>query len=309
MRTTVLGLPMAIVDVEDALTGAWRAHRSGVDVVRVQDPPPDSWKALADAGFVAKPQVVTWRAATGSSEDEFLSTLSGKDRQNIRTARRRAQADSLAIKVLPVDTALLDTFLPLYEAEIGRMHHGWAAATEHRDRVLAEADRYFAVCIYDGDTLVGASINEQSDVRDEARARFSLTVPGQRQASLARVLYLEVVAVARQKGFRWVSLGSDPNLYGHLAKPGLFGFKNRLGFRAVPSHLVDPSSGSDQADRIVGLSALTDPAFMLGYAPDPDGTPQRGEQLRLELFGTDVSPDLRPYLAGYLAGVGVHPID
>ncbi|MET0134679.1 MAG: GNAT family N-acetyltransferase [Kibdelosporangium sp.] len=308
MRTTVLGLPVAIVDVEEALTGVWRQHRFDVDVVRIQDPPPEHWTELTAAGFLPKPQVITWRAATGASEQEFLAKLSGKDRQNIRTARRRAETDALSIKVVPVDAALLDVFLPLYEAEIARMQHGWAAATEHRDKVLAEADRYFAVCISDGDTLVAASVNEESRLRDEVRARFSVTVPDQRQASLARVLYLEVVRVARQKGFRWVSLGSDPNLYGHVAKPGLFGFKNRLGFVAVPSHVVDPTSGSDQADRIVRLGALTDPTFVLAYAPAPGGSPQRGARLRLELFSSDANIDTRPYTADYLAGTRIHRI-
>jgi GNAT superfamily N-acetyltransferase len=299
---------MAVVDIEQALSGAWREHRFDVDVVRVQDPPPECWAELTAAGFFPKPQVVTWRARTGSSEEEFLAKLSGKDRQNIRTARRRAQADALSIKVVPVDAALLDVFLPLYEAEIARMQHGWAAATEHRGKVLAEADRYFAVCVFDGDTLVAASINEESRTRDEVRARFSVTVPDRRQASLARALYLEVVQVAREKGFRWVGLGSDPNLYGHVAKPGLFGFKNRLGFAAVPSHLVDPTSGSDQADRIVRLNALTDPAFVLAYAPAADGSPQRGSRLRLELFSADPGIDTRPYTADYLAGTRVHRI-
>ena len=214
----------------------------------------------------------------------------------------------LSVKVEPVTSALLDVFLPLYEEGIERMTHGLAIASQNRDMLLTEADDYFAVCIRDGDELVGASLNQQSRTRDEVRARFSTTVPDQRQASLAKVLYLEVVEVARQRGFAWVSLGSDPNLYGHLAKPGLFGFKNRLGFAAIPSHLIDPDSGSDQADRIVGLSALTDPSFVLSYAPDADGTRQRDDRLRLELFTTDPTVDQRPYRAAYLDGVDVHRV-
>ena len=308
MKTTAFGVPMAVIDVDEALEGAWRPHRFDVDVVRVQDPPIDRWPDLVAAGFYPKPQVLTWRAATAASEEDFVARLSGKDRQNLRTARRRTNESGLSVKVEPVNSALLDVFLPLYEAGIERMTHGLAIASQNRDMLLAEADDYFAVCIRDGDDLVGASLNQQSRVRDEVRARFSTTVPDQRQAGLAKVLYLEVVEVARQRGFAWVSLGSDPNLYGHLAKPGLFGFKNRLGFSAIPSHLVDPDSGSDQADRIVGLGALTDPSFVLSYAPDANGTPHRGERLRLELFTTDPTVDQRPYRADYLDGIDVHRV-
>jgi GNAT acetyltransferase-like protein len=308
MKTMAFGLPIAVVEVDEALDGTWRPHRFDVDVVRVQDPPVERWPDLVAAGFFPKPQVLTWRAATAGSEEEFVARLSGKDRQNLRTARRRTAESGLSVKVEPVDEALLDVFLPLYEAGIGRMTHGLAIASQNRDTILAEADDYFAVCIRDGDTLVGASLNLQSRDRDEVRARFSTTVPDQRQASLAKVLYLEVVEVARQRDFGWVSLGSDPNLYGHLAKPGLFGFKNRLGFSAIPSHIVDPGSGSDQADRIVGLGALTDPSFVLSYAPGPDGVRLRGEHLRLELFASDRNVDPRPYTADYLDGVCVHPI-
>ncbi|WP_043726668.1 GNAT family N-acetyltransferase [Kutzneria sp. 744] len=304
MRTVALGLPVAVVDVAEALNGDWRAHRHSVDVVRVQDPPPLLWDSLAAAGFRPKPQVVTWRAATASDEEQFLSGLARKDKQNIRIARRRARADGLTITVRPVDAGLMDAFLPLYEAQVARMVHGWSVATEHRDRVLAEADDYFAVCAWDGDILVGASINQQSRERDEVRARFSAVVADQRQASLTRVLYLEVVREARERGFAMVSLGSDPNLYGHLVKPGLFSFKSRLGFVPVPSHLVDPDSGSDQADRVVGFDAITDPSFVLSYAQGV-----RGPSLALDLYTTKPGIDLRPYTVDHLADVRVHQLE
>jgi hypothetical protein len=309
MRTVALGLPVAVVDVDEALSGDWQEHRDAVDVVRVQDPPRSQWAALAAAGFLPKPQVVNWRATTGSCEEEFLSGLARKDKQNIRIARRRATASGLTFTVRGVDAGLMADFLPLYEAQVARMMHGWFAATEHQERVLAEAENYFAVCAWDGDVLVGASINHQSRERDEVRARFSAVVADQRQASLARVMYLEVVRIARERGFAAVSLGSDPNLYGHLVKPGLFSFKSRLGFVPVPSHLVDPGSGSDQADRVVGFRAITDPSFVLTYARGADGQPTRGSALALDMYTSDPTPDLRPYTVDHLTGVRVHHLE
>ena len=307
MTTTDFGLSMAVIDTDQALNGDWRAHLGAVDVVRVQDPPADRWKQLAAAGFFLKPQVVTWRAAT-TSDEEFLSRLSRKDRQNIRTARRSAEATGLSLKICPVDSGLLDRFLPLYEAQIAAMRHGRTVATEHRDQILADAENYFAVCLWDGDRLIAACLSVQSADRNEVRARFSAVTPSESQTGLARMLYLEVVSVARERGFSWVSLGSDPNLYGHMAKPGLFGFKNRLGFTAMPSHVIDPGSGSDQADRVIGFHSITDPSFLLAYATHTSGRPERGTKLQLELFSSQAHVDPRPFNADYLHQLRVHEV-
>ncbi|WP_405150417.1 GNAT family N-acetyltransferase [Sphaerisporangium sp. NBC_01403] len=309
IRKKAFGVPIAVVSVDEALDGDWEAHRHEVDIVRVPNPPVERWPELVSAGFFPKPQVVVWRAATAGSEKEFLDGLPSKDRRNVFAARRRVVAGGLRFEVLPVSPALLDAFLPLYESQVARMRHGWAVATEHRARILDSADQYFAVCVWDGDDLAGACLNLQSRDKDEVRARFSAVVPDHREAGLPRLLYLEVVEEARRRGFGWVSLGSDPNLYGHIVKPGLFGFKSRLGFVAVPSHFVDPGSGSDQADRIVGLSALTDPSFVLAYAEGADGRPQRGSALRLEMFSSADQLDLRPYSPAYLTSVRLHHLD
>ncbi|WP_433381289.1 GNAT family N-acetyltransferase [Streptosporangium sp. CA-115845] len=305
-RETTAGVPMAVVSVQEALDGNWKRYRHQVDVVRVQNPPTGRWAELAAAGFLPKPQVVVWRAATAGSEEEFLNGLNSRDRRNVFAARRRGLAAGLRFEVRPVSPELLEEFLLLYESQVTAMRHGWLIAVQHRERILAAGEQYFAACAWDGESLAGACISLQSRDKDEVRARFSAVAPQYHATGLARLLYMEVIKEARRRGFTWVSLGSDPNLYGHLAKPGLFGFKSRLGFVALPSHLVDPESGSDQADRIVNLAALTDPSFVLAYAIGPDGRPERGAALRLEMFSSIEGLDLRPYSPAYLTGVRVH---
>ncbi|GIH72208.1 hypothetical protein Mth01_44610 [Sphaerimonospora thailandensis] len=309
MRTVAFGVPMAVVDVEEALNGDWTACRGEVDIVRVQDPPLARWAELAAAGFFPKPQVVVWRTATAETEHDYLARLPSKDRRNVFAARRRVRATGVRFEIRPVSAGLLELFLPLYEREVGKMRHGWAGASAQRAQILAAADQYFAVCVWDGADLAGACLSLQSREKDEVRARFSAVVPHHRAAGLPRLLYMKVIEEARRRGFGWVSLGSDPNLYGHMVKPGLFGFKSRLGFVSVPSHLVDPGSGSDQADRIVGLSALTDPSFVLAYATGDDGRPVRGPDLRLEMFGATGDVDLRPYRSAFLTGMRTHRVD
>ena len=46
----------------------------------------------------------------------------------------------------------------------------------------------------------------------------------------------------RDLGLQWISLGSDPSLYGDLAMPGLFTFKARLGFVPIPIRCFDPTT-------------------------------------------------------------------
>ncbi|WP_066369423.1 GNAT family N-acetyltransferase [Herbidospora mongoliensis] len=308
IKKIVLGVPMALVDVDEALGGAWKSLVHEVDVVRVQKPSPDDWLALAACGFLPKPQVLTWRAAALASEEEFLARLARRDRQNVSAARRRGEAAGLRFDVRPVTPQLLDVFIPMYERQVAAMRYGWPVATRHRDHILSSGDRYFAVCAWDGEELAAACITLWSPDADEVRARFATAAPAHRGSEVSRLLYMRLIEEARCRGQSWVSLGSDPNLYGHLGQPGLFSFKSRLGFDALPSHEVDKSAPSEQADKIVALRALTDPSFILAYPVDADGRPQRGPDLRLEMYSSREDLDVRPYATARVTGVRVNAV-
>ena len=299
--TEFYGVPMAFVDPDEALRTDWSAYRGRVDVVRVDPAPEDRWPELRAAGFVPKPKMVTWMAGTAGDDGSFLAALGRKERQTIRSARRALEAEGLKIEMRPVDEWLMAEFLALYRQRVAEMKHGWAVADEQRDAVLSDAKAYFAVCVYRGAALNGCALVRLDAETGRARIRFSAVDSRRRQSSLARVLYLEAIRVARECGCSLVSLGTDPNLFGHIAKPGLLGFKGRLGFSARPAHLVDPGAGNDQADLLIGLSQLTDPAMVLGYI---DETPT--DRLRLEVFTWETGLDLRPYEASFLAGCRVH---
>jgi len=301
--TEFYGVPMAFVDADEALGGEWSAYRGRVDVVRVDPAPEDCWPELRAAGFVPKPKMVTWMAGTAEDDESFLASLGRKERQTVRSARRALEAEGLKVEVRPVDECLMSEFLPLYRQRVAEMKHGWAVADEQRDAVLSDAKAYFAVCVHRGPILDGCALVRLDAETGRARIRFSAVDSQRRQSSLARVLYLEAVRVARESGCSQVSLGTDPNLFGHIAKPGLLGFKGRLGFSARPAHLVDPGAGNDQADLVIGLTQLTDPAMVLGYA---DETPSN--RLRLEVFTCETGLDLRPYAASFLADCRVHAV-
>jgi hypothetical protein len=295
------GMRFALADTGEALRTDWSSYRDRVDVVRVENPPTDLWPELRAAGFVPKPMWVMWVADPLGSEDEFLAGLATQERSNIRRAQRKLDAHGLKVSVRDIDPALYDVFLRLYEERIAEMRHGWAVATEQREMILSDAGNHFAVCVHQDAELVGCCVARLDKDMDMVRIRFSaVDIPG-REASLARVFFMAVIQVARQSGQRSVSLGSDPNLYGHIAKPGLLGFKSRLGFSAHPSHLLDPLIGNDQADLVLGLSRLADPAIVLGYA---DEVPT--DRLRLEAFSEVENIDLREYRARFLHGERTH---
>jgi hypothetical protein len=295
------GVAIAFVNVDEAVGGDWAAARDQVDVVRVERPPSARWRELRAAGFVPKPQFVTWITEARASEDEYFAALPKRERQKIRGARRQLELDRLSVETSEVDERLFDAFLEIYEAQISEMRHGVAVAREERDLVLADAGSYFAICARRGGVLVGCCVVQRDPARDTVRVRFSAVDGEHREGSLARVLYMEAAELTRRLGHAQFSLGKDRNLYGHIAKPGLFRFKAHLGVVPYPSHLVDPAIGHDQADLVVGLGALTDPTLILGYV---DNEPT--SRLRLDVFSSEPDLQLRPYEASFLCGSRLH---
>ncbi|MEV0730756.1 hypothetical protein [Polymorphospora sp. NPDC050346] len=263
--TELVGLRMATVGVREALDTDWSAHQSDVDLIRVDRPDPGAWADLAAAGFVVKPDRVTWLADTGADERDFLSRISRKEREGVSKARRAVAADELTWRQAPLDEAGWHAFLGLYTDAVSRLRNGLPVAGAHWAAISAKLDRFFLIGAYRGDDLRGAAIGEFCPEVAVTRVRFSAVAGEQRNASLSRVIYLEAVRAAREAGYPRVTLGNDPNLYGHLVMPGLFAFKARLGFVPVPSTLVDPADGWDVADLLLSMKPLTDPAFMLGY--------------------------------------------
>jgi hypothetical protein len=295
------GVAMLVLGTEEALDDSWRARSELAEVVRIERPPVECWPELRARGFLPKPQWIMWLADVGEDEETFISRLSSSERRKIRLARRKLGDEGLRLDVRPVDAALFDEFLVLYEDSLTRMRHGMSVAGEEREAILADSDRYVAICVTDGNSLVGCCLAQRLPDDDLVRVRFSAADLPHRESGLARVLYLEAARVTRSFGHRTFSLGKDPNLYGHIAETGLLRFKLGLGFEPRPSHHVDPAIGYDQADLVVSNGALADPAMLLGYVDDvPDG------RLRLEVFSGTDGIDLRPFATKFAHGLRVH---
>ncbi|GGX87878.1 hypothetical protein [Streptomyces hiroshimensis] len=309
------GLPVAVIGAGELASAPWaRAAPESVAVVRMTDPPPELHGELARRGFVRKPSTVTWRAALGGGEEEFLRRMPRKSRQRIHQARRTiAREDLREVVEDRISPEGLDLFLDLYEERVAGMPYGVAFARRHRETILYGPEKYFAVFLYRGEALEGGTLALECPDESAVRLRWSAVTEAARQACLPRALYCATMRVAREKGYAWATLGDDPNLYGHIPRPGLFTFKASMAFEAVPSQDFADPGGFDEADLVLSLDALTQPVLMLGYADGVDGgngrAPGRedGRAGRgLRAFLVSGSPvDAEPYSAPFLSGPAV----
>ncbi|MQY12353.1 hypothetical protein SRB5_24860 [Streptomyces sp. RB5] len=266
------GLALAVVGPDELAAEPWTRAPEHIDVVRLPEPP----AGALPAGFVRKPASVTWAAELGADEESFLARLDRRGRRDIRRSRERARDAGLRqVTEEPVSEATLDAFLGLYEERVGDMRFGVPFALGYRDAVLHGPEKFFGVFAWEGDELVGGTLVLERPGADTAVLRFSAVSAKWRKASLARALYTAAMDVARAKGYRWATLGNEPNLLGHLTRPGLLVFKTDLGFAAVPAQdFADPQL-TDEADLILSLAALDDPTLILGYADQEDPADRR----------------------------------
>jgi GNAT superfamily N-acetyltransferase len=292
------GLSVALVTSGELTTRPWLDSERHIDVVRMSAPRTEVVDDLVDIGFIRKPALLSWTAELGLSETEFLSRLDNKSRQDIRRARARAER-ALRLTVHDrIEPGILDRFLALYRERVEAMPYGITIACRQRERFLDGREKYFAVLALEGDELVGGCLVLECPGQDTVRIRFSAVTERWRRDSLARTLYFAAMRTAREKGYRWATLGDEPNLYGHLTKAGLFSFKVKMGFRCVPSQDFHDPEGCDLADLVLNLTHLCNPCLILGYAPDPFDN----RSLTAHLI-TDTPTDPQRFAAPFLAGV------
>ncbi|MEU4378481.1 GNAT family N-acetyltransferase [Micromonospora echinofusca] len=233
--------------------------------VRLDRRDDEQWEQLRRAGFVVKPGYVHWVSEVGESEQSYAARLAGKARRGVAYARRRVDDDGVTISCEPLTPDSFDGFHSLYALQIAGMRWGWNFAAVKREEVLDDIDRYIIVSGRRGEELLGACIVRLEPENSFARARFTAYAPEQRSQGLSRVLLWSALNEARARGFARFSLGVDPNLYGHIAEPGLIRFKARLGFVPVPSHHLEPELGGYHAEAVVGADFFADPCVALEY--------------------------------------------
>ncbi|MEH1164840.1 ATP-grasp domain-containing protein [Micromonospora sp. CPCC 205539] len=304
------GVRRLVVTAQEALARRWADEADDTDLVVVADPAREHWAALEAAGFRIKPRWVTWGRRTPASDADFLAELSKAERRNFRDALRYVDSDGLTIQVHDrLSPELFTEFLAVYDQQIAAMPHGLPAAHAVTATEAGLAD-FFLVSARSGDGLVAGVVCRVAP-RDEAmRVAFSAARPQARTGMISRALYLAAFAETRRRGIPWVSLGTDPTLYGHIAQAGLLTFKSRLGFVPVPLHHLDPDDdGCDEAELVLSTRRLSEPALSLCYARPPDRLATWADPLpmRLDVLSPAQGLDLRPYRAPFVTETVVAP--
>jgi hypothetical protein len=310
------GLRVVECGVESALECDWwnGSVAEVADVVRVRTPPVGRWPALLASGFTVKPTWVSWGAPLRATQEEFVGRLSPKEQRNIRDGERYVRTQGLRVYVEHPLTALsLEKFLDLYDTQVAVMAHGVPYARRLRQRMLDAADSFLLVAAHGNDGMAGGCVCALRPDQDVARIAFAAARPVARRAMLTRVLYMVAAEAARSAGFAWISLGSDPTLFGHVAKPGLFTFKSRLGFVPVPLQWLDRADEDayDEAELVLSLSALTDPTLALSYAGPPQPTEcapawAKPPPWQLDVLSAQETVDVRPFHAPFLRATALH---
>ncbi|MFI5528234.1 GNAT family N-acetyltransferase [Kitasatospora sp. NPDC051853] len=263
------GLTVATVSRDEAEDGAWRARAAELDLVRLGEPGTED-AVLHRLGFTARPKWVNWVAPLGGSPDEWLASLGGTERRNVRLAHRFVAAEGMRLEVHQgLTERQLDAFLPVYDEQIAGMPRGRNFARKHRDRLLEGADGLLSVFVHaDGGAdspLVAGSLWQWRPAESVLQLRFSAAAADARSGRVMRAAYAAAFDRARAGGLGYASLGNDPSLFGHVVQPGLFTFKSRLGFRALPSEVLNPELAGEFQDRFLSLRALADPSLVVAW--------------------------------------------
>ncbi len=297
------GLSIAHVSPAEVASRPWLGTTEHIDVLRLTTPEDRLRPRLTEQGFVRKPIRLSWVAQLGATEEEFLAQLDKRARYDIRRSRSQAER-ALDITVHEVlEPEPLDRFLDLYGRRVGEMAYGIPIAVHQRERLLGGGEKYFAVLAEQDGELAGGCVVLECPDQDAVRIRFSAVTETWRRDSLARTLYFAAMRTARKKGYKWATLGDEPNLYGHLTKAGLFTFKVKMGFRCVPSQDFHDAEGMDVADLVLSLERLCEPSLIIGYDSD------RADERSLRAYVFSRTPcDPRPYTAPFLVGAETHSL-
>lgn len=308
-----MGLLVGYVDAEQALAQHWRRRASELDLIRVNQPERVRWPDLEAGGFHIKPAWLTWLRQMPESEEQFLRELPRDARASFRKGQEYCRSTDIDLEAhRPPSPAIVDRFLAIYARIVAGMERGVQFANSSRDTLLAQlADMLIILATRDGEILGGA-LCEIRRAESMLYLRYQITFGEARRNGLGRALDLRASQFARSEGLQILSLGRDPNLYGHISRTGLFYAKHRLSFRPFPSQLL--AAGHDEADLILRLGCLADPSMMVCYdwRRPPERVRLGGRQLdapafRVELFCHEPLASTKMYRAGFITDVCAHP--
>lgn len=261
------GLRVALVSAQEASSGT---IPEAIDIVRLANWQSIEPSDLKDMGFIVKPDWITWLSPMPASREAFLQSLARKSRHNVVKALRDMEG-ALEVDVIygPKSHDIFD-FEKLYTQALQKMENPVDALKNNRDKIIASPENYFMVKASLGEQIHGACLLHWCPNNETVRLRYAAVSAEWRNKSLSRALYEKAMEVGRRLGARWMTLGNDPNLYGHIVQFGLLRFKSSLGFAPVPAYDFYNDWAACIAERYLRLQNTSDPAGVIEYV---DGRP------------------------------------
>lgn len=303
------GLLVGELTLDEALTMRMNRAPSDVDLLRVSSPPPSAQAELSKAGFEVKPSWINWVAPVLGSEETFLLTLTANERRKIRQGTRLVTDAGLRWRHdHPLEERTFDAFLQLYDRQVAHMPNGVNLARQEETALREAPDRYTGIYLYQGENMVGGCLCLRRPDVSTFQLRYVATAAVENRGGITRALYMSMLRTCRELGLTRMSLGNDTSLYGHVAMPGLYEFKKRMGFTPVPSDMVEPGASVDEADLFLSLRSLSDPALLLAYDEaygswNGHAPLERPRSLRLAVLSAHESVDIAPYRAPFLSSI------
>lgn len=98
--------------------------------------------------------------------------------------------------------------------------------------------------------------------------RVSAVHPDHRVSELARAMYASAADLASGLRCSPISLDKAIDVYGYILRPGLCGYKLRLGFVPVPTTVADPGQADLVAGQVVRADGLLEPVLVFVFASE-----------------------------------------
>lgn len=264
--------------------------RPGTHVIEVEREGADA--GLLEAhGFVLRPTEVLWITRPRSDDMVYLhESQSSEQRRKCRRALASFERSNLRkVHHGELDAAVATQWIELYHSTISGMTYGDVGVTDSAELV---GRGYELLAVHDEhDQMVAGSIVAADEMRDFFVGIMRGIAPAARRHDLPRVMDLWLVDEARRRGLSWASLGSDPNIYGHVAKAGLARYKRSLGFHPVATDTFLDGWSRDVWTAFLRTDGLVPPVMTFAYTGARDEA-EMGELRPVVLVSHGEQPDV-----------------
>lgn len=260
LRTGLAGLkvlvieanfPVLLSDVKEEIS-----KNSGFDVAYLYtNHTPSDFEARNQLGFLFGPLWVTWIKKANLWDQELQSRYTGRKlKRKTETYERKLRASSnLDVGIIDLTPDRFNEWYELYEEWVISRELGHAMISRRPEDLPTEGRFWKIVTIRSkvGNLVAGSILECSTDFSTcKIKGAASSRDPSVSSMQLGFRLGHTASEFAARTGFKNMSYGSDPNIYGELASVGLHNFKAMAGYQPMfasgphskTRFLFDPSS-------------------------------------------------------------------